>query len=244
MNFKIHTQIGAFLVFALLFLGGELLGLKGVAQERRGRDRSEDRPKRDDQRASRSEGDKAKDGQKSGADQKAEIDATIRASAERFMKTKDKDGDGKISVATEATAMFRDADKNGNGFLEVGEVEAKMRAATSDPEASLAPVKPSEEAKEVESDSPPPDKNAPPPQPKSYRFKTARERMEKDIKDLPNWFLEKDRDGDGQISMSEFAALWTEDLASQFTSFDANGDGVITLAECLKKARAKPSRKK
>lgn len=67
---------------------------------------------------------------------------------------------------------------------------------------------------------------------KSYRFKTAAERLPEG---LPDWFTKNDADGDGQIVMAEFAKFWDDAKAKEFAGHDRNGDGVITPAECLKK---------
>jgi hypothetical protein len=66
---------------------------------------------------------------------------------------------------------------------------------------------------------------------KSYRFLTAQERLPTG---LPDWFKQKDLDGDGQITMAEFATSWTEATAAEFTKYDLNNDGVITPDEVLK----------
>ena len=47
-------------------------------------------------------------------------------------------------------------------------------------------------------------------------------------------FQQKDLDGDGQITMAEFATSWTEATAAEFTKYDLNNDGVITPDEVLK----------
>ena len=64
------------------------------------------------------------------------------------------------------------------------------------------------------------------------RFLTPAERLPKG---LPDWFLAKDTNGDGQISMSEFSQSWNEATAKDFSSYDLNGDGVITAEEVLAK---------
>jgi len=51
---------------------------------------------------------------------------------------------------------------------------------------------------------------------------------------LGEWFVDKDADGDGQITMTEFSARLTEVEASQFARFDLNGDGVIVPLEFLR----------
>ncbi len=60
---------------------------------------------------------------------------------------------------------------------------------------------------------------------KSYRFKTTKER-------LPTWqFASRDANGDGQVSMSEYARVWTDRTAAEFQRYDRNNDGMITHDE-------------
>lgn len=66
---------------------------------------------------------------------------------------------------------------------------------------------------------------------KPARFLTAWERLPKD---LPDWFYDKDADGDGQVTMAEFSSHWTPETATEFNRYDLNRDGIITAAECLK----------
>ena len=61
--------------------------------------------------------------------------------------------------------------------------------------------------------------------PKSGRFLTPQERLSKE---LPEWFREKDVNGDGQVDMAEFANEWTPELVDEFNRYDLNHDGIIT----------------
>ncbi len=72
---------------------------------------------------------------------------------------------------------------------------------------------------------------APAPPRGSGRFRTARERLPDG---LPDWFRQKDLNGDGQITMAEFSREWTPEIAAEFERFDLNHNGIITAAECLK----------
>jgi hypothetical protein len=63
---------------------------------------------------------------------------------------------------------------------------------------------------------------------KSYRFTPAQERL---TGDLPSWFKTRDRNKDGQVSMSEYSRSWTARLVRQFQEVDLNDDGVITPKE-------------
>lgn len=67
---------------------------------------------------------------------------------------------------------------------------------------------------------------------KSYRFRTAEERLPEG---LPDWFTKNDVDHDGQIAMGEFSKTWDDAKAAEFVKYDRNGDGLLTPAECLQK---------
>jgi Ca2+-binding EF-hand superfamily protein len=49
--------------------------------------------------------------------------------------------------------------------------------------------------------------------------------------ELPSRLKSRDRDGDGQVAMSEYSRSWTESLATEFRRYDKNNDGVITAKE-------------
>jgi hypothetical protein len=66
-----------------------------------------------------------------------------------------------------------------------------------------------------------------------YRLRTAGDPLPEG---LPDWFKERDADGDGQVMMSEYASDWTDELVAEFSGFDANRDGVIAPHECLEPA--------
>ncbi len=70
------------------------------------------------------------------------------------------------------------------------------------------------------------------PAPKPYRSTTTADRLAK-LK-LDNWFMEKDKNQDGQVAMAEFGSNWTESLVAEFRVYDLNNDGVITPDECLR----------
>jgi Ca2+-binding EF-hand superfamily protein len=72
----------------------------------------------------------------------------------------------------------------------------------------------------------------------SGRFRTPKERLPDG---LPEWFRRRDVDGDGQVTMAEFAQEWTPDKLAEFNRYDLNHDGIITAAECLK-AEKRPGR--
>jgi Ca2+-binding EF-hand superfamily protein len=58
---------------------------------------------------------------------------------------------------------------------------------------------------------------------------------------LPSWFLARDEDGDGQLTLSEFAPKPTPADLREFQRYDLNGDGLITAQECLKAMKSMKS---
>ncbi len=66
---------------------------------------------------------------------------------------------------------------------------------------------------------------------KFVRFKRPHERLPSG---LPSWFIEKDKDEDGQILMSEFTTDWSDSRVAEFLRYDLNNDGMITPDEVLK----------
>ena len=53
------------------------------------------------------------------------------------------------------------------------------------------------------------------------------------------WFLARDQDGDGQLTVGEFSPTGTAADLAEFNTYDANGDGVITAKECVHKGAEK-----
>jgi hypothetical protein len=68
---------------------------------------------------------------------------------------------------------------------------------------------------------------------KSYRFLSAKERLPAG---LPDWFTTRDANGDGQLSMAEYAGSWSDGTIQEFGNFDLNADGIVTAKECIKAA--------
>jgi hypothetical protein len=50
---------------------------------------------------------------------------------------------------------------------------------------------------------------------------------------VPPWFVTRDLDGDGQLTLSEFAPHPTQADIEEFNRYDSNHDGVITIDEVL-----------
>lgn len=66
---------------------------------------------------------------------------------------------------------------------------------------------------------------------KSYRLSGVESRTTG--KGLPDFFNQRDADGDGQVMMNEFASTWTSDKLAEFLKYDLNSDGIIEPRECI-----------
>ena len=54
---------------------------------------------------------------------------------------------------------------------------------------------------------------------------------------LPNWFLERDADGDGQLTLAEYAPNASAASSREFSALDLNRDGLLTPAELMASQR-------
>ena len=151
----------------------------------------------------------------------------IRRYAESLLKRYDKNKNGRLEK-DEWGQMRGDpkaADRNNDGVITLEELTARFvhysqhRSShdRSSPEGSAGSTASSGSGDQDER--------------KSYRFLTPTERLPKG---LPDWFSDRDDNGDGQVSMAEYSGLWSDSKAAEFVRYDLDGDGVITPAECLK----------
>ena len=60
---------------------------------------------------------------------------------------------------------------------------------------------------------------------------------------LPEWFVQRDLDGDGQLTFSEYSPNSVAAELVEFEGYDANGDGVVTAKECTQKNSDKAATK-
>ena len=112
------------------------------------------------------------------------------------------------------------ADRNHDGKVTVDELTARMA------DYSRRRSSESERDRGGSDGSDTPDSN----DRKSYRLLTAIERLPEG---LPDWFVQRDGNADGQVAMAEFTSFWSEGEANRFARYDHNGDGMITPRECL-----------
>jgi hypothetical protein len=66
---------------------------------------------------------------------------------------------------------------------------------------------------------------------RTYRFTPASEKLPTG---LPSWFKSQDKNGDGQVGMSEYSRTWSKSTVAKFRGYDLNDDGVITAKEAAK----------
>ncbi len=164
----------------------------------------------------------------SAAPDPGQMDSRIRAYAESLMRQYDKNKNGVLEREewSQMRGNWRDADRNGDGVITLDELTAYLsRYSRQGPGGGSSGGGSSGGSSGSSSAA------RDPSQRKSYRFLTPKERLPAG---LPDWFLRKDVDGDGQVTMAEFASEWTPEAAEEFAKYDLNGDGVITPAECLK----------
>jgi hypothetical protein len=55
---------------------------------------------------------------------------------------------------------------------------------------------------------------------------------------LPEWFMARDADGDGQVTLAEFAPKATRSELEEFSRLDTDHDGVITVKDLTRSGRA------
>jgi hypothetical protein len=83
------------------------------------------------------------------------------------------------------------------------------------------------------------DKAAPPAR-RNRKFTVPQSRLPQG---LPDWFLDQDSDGDGQLTLSEFATAGDSAQKDEFAKLDLNNDGIVTAAEYVRAASTKPAAK-
>ncbi len=190
------------------------------------------------------------------------IAAKIVRYAQRLLQTYDRNGDGRLQQQ-EWQAMHgtpRQADLNHDGIITTEELahyvadygrRRRIRLlpqpgdlvdlppllhpttaeTTANSAAKAAPPSSSAPAASEEPAATPPPKNA--SRKRDTKFYVSPERLPTG---LPDWFLARDRDGDSQLTLSEYSPKSVPAELQQFQRMDRNGDGVLTAAECVRPA--------
>lgn len=183
--------------------------------------------------------------------------ATDKADRDTDSKTTDKKKPKKDKYARYAASLMRRHDKNDSGMLEKNEwqklkgptkeydlngddaldemeLRAKLVGFSTGPSNSTSSLadnqKPIAAKKRKRRKARANVKRDADGTPRSYRFKTAHERVLGKLPDA-DWFVRLDRNKDGQIAMSEFARTWNASKVSEFMEKDINNDGIITPDE-------------
>lgn len=125
---------------------------------------------------------------------------------------------------------MQSADRNGDGLITRDELAARLAefGRMRDERGRSGQDRQQDSGKQGRPGS---GRNAQASAKKSYRFLTPQERF---LKDLPEWFLRKDANQDGQVSMAEYSTVWSNALAEEFMKYDLNNDGIVTPDECRK----------
>lgn len=58
---------------------------------------------------------------------------------------------------------------------------------------------------------------------------------------VPAWFVERDADGDAQLTLAEFSPRLRSAEIAEFNKHDSNGDGLLTAAELSRAASSAPA---
>lgn len=159
------------------------------------------------------------------------VDDRVRKYAEAMLRQYDKNKNNVLERDewSQMRSTWHDADTNRDGVITLDELAARMAnfsrsrsGPSSSPSTTMVAAAPSGGAAAPR---------------RSIRFLLPHERLPAG---LPDWFLRKDADADGQVSMAEYARSgWSNALAEEFMKYDLNGDGIITPEECLKATSGK-----
>jgi hypothetical protein len=192
------------------------------------------------------------------------VPAKITRYAQRMMRAHDADGDGRLDAREKRTlpggAAVADAD--GDGALTVDELAAYLAThARQHAARPLGPAAPEEKPPGIEPAEPPPPSaaagegetaqagakkpEAAPPKnlpsaSAARKFHVPATRLPAG---LPDWFRQRDADGDGQLTLEEYAPRPTQAQLDEFSRLDANRDGLVTARECSRGAEPKRSPK-
>ena len=151
--------------------------------------------------------------------------------AAQWLRRMDRNRDGfleKSELSSRMSGNPLDFDRNKDGKLSQSELAVRYaRRRTGEEEARREQQRERTQTRSRDSDSEPPDLFS---GRRSYRSTSSRE-----VEGVPGTFTDKDADGDGQVTMAEFADDWTDDVVASFFESDFNRDGVITAAEALRR---------
>lgn len=138
-----------------------------------------------------------------------------------------------VEAVAEAPLWIPTAEHEARAAADQAAQDASRQASESDSVLPVAlPGDGEEAAPEDAADAEQVQEPAPAPamagKPNTRRFAAPKNRLA----GLPAWFLSKDANGDGQLTMAEYAPNGSQQLLADFRRLDRNGDGVLTAEEC------------
>lgn len=181
--------------------------------------------------------------------------------AQHVVQQHDADGDGRLDAAEWSVpdAELAEADLNKDGVIEVSEVAQRiarygrrrrirlmpapvggairipslLNPATEDePAEGTAGVgAPGGSGDRVVNSHEPASLSSKAPRRRDLKFTVPGSRLPSG---LPDWFLSRDRDGDAQLTLAEYAPEPTDSALREFARHDANGDGLLTPREVVR----------
>ena len=180
------------------------------------------------------------------------VPARILRYTGRLLRKHDSNHDGQLQENEYSRFLLKPelTDVNGDGILTLEEIAGRVadysrnRSVRIIPPAS-SPLVAEDHKGSVVGDQPAADAEgsstsnetkagAPAERPRDLRFYVPKQRLPDG---LPSWFVARDANGDGQLTLAEFSSAATSADLRQFAALDANGDGVITAAECTRSTK-------
>ncbi len=160
-----------------------------------------------------------------------EVTAADTREAEELLRRSDRNRDNFLSgdeISNRWPGNPLDFDRDGDGRLSVSELAvraARLRVTTAAVNSNRDRNRSRDRGGEQREQSEPVD-----PYNGRRSFAMSSRQLPAGI---PAWFTAKDLDGDQQVSMAEYAQVWTAERVDEFLAFDLNQDGYITAIECL-----------
>jgi hypothetical protein len=145
--------------------------------------------------------------------------------AERLIQQYDADADGRLQPHEWSQLRGEPArlDRNQDGAADVEEVAAYVAEYART--RQLVPSRPPAPSEPEPVPEPPAEADA---APRAKRFHVPERFLPQG---LPEWFADRDANGDGQLSLAEFAPTAEAQQVAQFERLDVNQDGLLTARE-------------